>query len=473
MKRILVNFFLIISYTLMVSNSWGTTDTVIVSAEGLVDPNAEMYKYDKGLMIDDLRNDAKKQALEKVVSIYIDSTTLVENYMLVNDRVLTKSQGLIKKIIKESQPWLGKDGFMHLLIKAEIFKGNTREALKALSAQNRAIKLKEAGNPRISVAITVKDAQRDSATLPIRSEIAENVFKKQMAEFGYRVWSLEVAEGINQGLEKRSTLRGNKNLAAFYATRQLADFSIVGTVKFQPIIIRMKASGLKIKKYALNSWTVKCYNPHTGEELYFNNKIPKSKSWASEDMALRDIGKMISDEFSTEFFTSHLASDISTYQLIIEGLPSYDTGALFKKELIGLRPVLNVDFRSFDLDGVALYEVEFTGNRNHFTETINNAVIKPLNMKFGETVFQLAAVQGQVVQLRFNSNKNSAAVTSEFEETVPSSLASAPAGRLKALAQTKESRERISKINPVLPADSQNEFSSGSPSARNSAIGNF
>lgn len=43
----------------------------------------------------------------------------MENYTLIKDRVLTKSKDLIKWLIKESDPWIGKDGFAHLLMKDE------------------------------------------------------------------------------------------------------------------------------------------------------------------------------------------------------------------------------------------------------------------------------------------------------------------------------------------------------------------
>ncbi|MGB8146675.1 MAG: hypothetical protein WCF05_16130, partial [Chromatiaceae bacterium] len=53
-------------------------DTITVTAEGLADPNAETYQRDKGLLIDDLRQDARRQVIEKAVGAFIDSTTLVE-----------------------------------------------------------------------------------------------------------------------------------------------------------------------------------------------------------------------------------------------------------------------------------------------------------------------------------------------------------------------------------------------------------
>jgi len=105
------------------------TETLVVSAEGLADPGAEIYKSDKGLMLDALRQDAMRQCVEKAVGTMVESSSLVENFTLVQDRVLTHSKGLIKRVIKQSDPWLGEDGFMHLLVKAEVYLGQVKEAL--------------------------------------------------------------------------------------------------------------------------------------------------------------------------------------------------------------------------------------------------------------------------------------------------------------------------------------------------------
>ena len=423
-------------------------DLVTVTAEGLLNPDSEVYSQNGDLMIDDLRNDARKQAIEKVVAMYVDPAELNGNYLLVNDMVLTRSPTLIKEIVEESEPWRGKDGLMHLRVKARVSTAATREALKSLSKENRSIKLKEAGSPRISVAITIKDAQRDSSTPPMRSEVAENVFKKQMSGFGYRVWSEKVAQDIGKQMARRSEAGGNEKLSTFYATDTASDFRVVGSVKFQPVFITMKASGIKMKKYSLNSWTVKCYNTRTGEELYFNNKIPKSKSWASEDQALGDVGKMISDEFSADFFEQHLASPHTGYQLTVEGLPSWDTGDLLRNELVGLRSVLDVNFRSFDLDGIALYEIQFGGDRSNFPQAINRDVIKPLNQKLGERCFRLASVQGNTVRLLFRSKKSEDDIVAGFENAPPSSLTGTSVERIAELSQSNTVVQSIQKINP-------------------------
>jgi hypothetical protein len=122
-------------------------DTIVVTAEGLADPNAETYARDKGLLVDDLRRDARRQAVEKAVGVFVEGSTLVENYVTIEDRVLSETQGLIKRVIKESKPWVGEDGFAHMLIKAEVYLKGVEDALKTMSRQTRVSYIREYGNP--------------------------------------------------------------------------------------------------------------------------------------------------------------------------------------------------------------------------------------------------------------------------------------------------------------------------------------
>ncbi|MCK5437054.1 MAG: hypothetical protein KAI90_03530 [Desulfobulbaceae bacterium] len=421
--------------------------TIVVSAEGLADPNAEVYSRDKGLMIDSLRQDARRQVIEKAVGMYVDSTTLVENYVLISDRVLTHSKGIIKKIVKESTPWLGDDGFMHILLKAEVYISSIKDALQDMSRTEKINLIKEHGNPKISVAITIRDAKRGSHVKPERSLIAENILKEHFSKFGYRVWSEDITDKLKIEVAERKALNSHETTLSITGLKA-ADFTVRGETKFKELNVTLRASGLTITKYALTSWTVSCVDNNTGEEIYFNNKVPRNKSWSDEDAALEDIGKLIGKEFSQGFFEGHLMRSSKIFQLQVYGLPDYDTGTMFKKEMIGLRSILNVDFRNFDAQGLSVYEVEFAGTRGNFNEIVNNTVVKPLNMKFEEKVFKLISAQGEVVKINFQTEGDMNELLKKFNTMPPASLANATPERLKDLIHDKSTMTKVAAINP-------------------------
>lgn len=412
-------------------------ETIIVTAEGLVDPNAEIYKKDKGLMVDDLRRDAQRQAVEKAVGVYVESSTLVENYLLIEDKVLSKSKGLIKQILEQSAPKLGEDGLMHLQIKAEVFITEVRNALQSLSRESRLSLIKERGNPTISVAVVVRDAKRSADDVPENSSIAENILKEHFVNFGYRVWSETYTQLLRQ------------DAGAAKSNRRVADFSVIGEAKFKETSITLKASGLQVTKHVLTSWTVKCLNNHTGEEIYFNNKVPKNKSWADEDQALEDIGRLIGEEFSKDFFEAQLMKPSQRYQVQLTGLPDYDTALLFKNEFNGLRNILNADLQNFESDGLSLFEVETSGGGN-LAQVINSTVLKPLNAKLEGPQLKLVSQHGNVVRIALDGGAQADVLQKSLQHSPPASLATAAPERIKKLTQDKALLEKVGRMNPDL-----------------------
>jgi serine/threonine-protein kinase len=84
--------------------------------------------------------------------------------------------------------------------------------------------------------------------------------------------------------------------------------------------MKLEASGLVVTKYALNGWTIKCIDRATGEEIYYNTKIPTGQgSWASEAEALKAIGTNIANEFSRDFFLAHVTVSGRRVTLRIDG----------------------------------------------------------------------------------------------------------------------------------------------------------
>ena len=414
----------------------GPVDTIIVTAEGLADPNADIYKKDKGMMVDDLRLDARRQAVEKAVGIYVESSSLMENYLLIEDRVLSKSQGLIKQIISQSSPKLGKDGLMHMHIKAEVFLSDVKQALDSLSKQGRISLIKEHGNPSISVAIVVRDAQRGSETPMENSPIAENILKDQFVNFGYRVWSEEYTKLIR------------REAGAKKSSRRVADFSVLGQAKFKRASVTLKASGITLTKHILTSWTVKCINNHTGEEIYFNNKVPRKKGWADEDQALEDIGRLIGQEFTKDFFEGHLMQPSQIFEVQLTGLEDYDTALLFQDEFSGLRPILNVELLDFNADSFSRYEVECISSGKNFMRIVHSGVIKPVNLKLNGPKLKLVSHHGNVVKIAVIQGEKPVPVQEAISANPPASLASASPERVEKLIQNKDILKKVAKMNP-------------------------
>jgi hypothetical protein len=92
-------------------------------------------------------------------------------------------------------------------------------------------------------------------------------------------------------------------------------------VSLKHLSATLPASGLNIEKVALTSWTIRAVDPNTGEEVYLNTTIPDKRSWATEDQALQEIGRLIGSRFSREFFLQYFDFGTRNVRVRFKGLP--------------------------------------------------------------------------------------------------------------------------------------------------------
>ena len=356
-------------------------DTMTVTADGVADPKADIYAKDKGLMMDHLRADAKRNAVEKVVGCYVTSETLVRNFEVIKDQVLSQSKGFIKQILEEQPLRTDGEGLVHLTIKAEVVVSDLKTALTELSQTQRVQLLVEKGNPIICVAFGLLSAKQPELGRR-RSEIAENIFKERLAEFGYRVWSLEEGKANRKG-----------------------DFLVEGEAKIGEDKLKSHYNELEINQTVLTSWTIKCKDMRTNEEIYFNNKVPENARWANEDQAIKEIGQMLGQEFSKDFFDSQLSKPTRICQMEIVGLPDYDAGVMVKNEFVGLRQIVNVELRDFDVEAGSVFEVELADADKNLAGIVQSGVVAGLNKKVGYPALKVVSAKGNRIKLTYAAGK--------------------------------------------------------------------
>jgi len=195
--------------------------------------------------------------------------------------------------------------------------------------------------------------------------------------------------------------------------------------------IRLEASGLPVTKYTLTSWTVKCVDLATGEEIYFNTALPKGVgSWASEEEAIKAIGAGIADEFSRDFFLQHGNVASNKVTLNVEGMPNSAAEEALARELIGLPSVIAVTPGASAKPRVFALQLSGSGSAG---DLVAIGVLKPLNAMLGQPCFALGATSGETVTVTFDKACADATVLSRFESNPPAGLYGAPLSRQKSV----------------------------------------
>jgi len=381
---------------------------VIISALGLADPKDPRFNGDMGAAQAEARADAKRQLVEKVLALYVDKNSLDKNYAIIERKLLSQSGMFIKTVLQESAPTTGKDGLLKTETRAVLKVRDVQKSLNQLSRDERIDFIRNNGDPKVSLQMTVANADTAQALPPARSQLAENVLKERIKSFGFRVWS-------------------NEGEATTGPNAKTADFLIQGEAKVKQLSAKLPASGLTVTKTVLTSWTVKAIDKASGEEIYLNTITPKGQSWATEDQALSDIGKLMGEEFSKNFFLQHFNFGVRKTSLTVSGLPDAQTARLLLRELRGVRQVLDVQL----IADTGKFQLQLA--EGSAADVVQDAIIRPLNAKLGQNCFAFASASDGEISMSFASACADVAVRDKLETAPPAGLLNAPASRGKPL----------------------------------------
>lgn len=382
--------------------------TLIISALGLVDPKDPKFNGDANAAQSEARADASRQLVEKALALYVDKSSLNKNYAVLEQKLLSQSGSFIQTVLHEGAATSGKDGLIETETRAVIKMRAVQKSLNQLSKDERVDFIRNNGDPKVSINMSIANADTAQILPSARSVLAENVLKERIKSFGFRVWSSDAQQ-----------LTGPK--------AQTADFAIQGEAKLKQLSMKLQASGLTVTKTVLTSWTIKAVDKNTGEEIYLNTIMPKGQSWTSEDQALADIGKMVGDEFSKGFFLQHFTFGTRKTNLKITGLPDKQTTDLVLRELRGIRQVLDVQW----LPDIGKFQLQLADGSA--SDIIEEAVFKPLNTKLGQACFALAGSSGSDVNATFASGCATGAARGKLESAPPAGLLNAADSRGKSL----------------------------------------
>ncbi|MCB1893062.1 MAG: serine/threonine protein kinase [Rhodocyclaceae bacterium] len=397
---------------------------MVISALGLADPSNPRYQQekggDRGLLNADLREDAKRQLVEKAIGLYVEQGSIAKNYRLVRDRLLVRSGDFIQAVLEEQPPQLGKDGLMSLATRATVKVRDVQKSLNQMSQEERIDFIRNNGDPKVSVAITTRSADADPAAPAVRSALAENLLKERIQSFGFRIWNDETQKGA----------KGS------------ADFAVSGEAKFKKLSAKLAASGITVEKFVLTSWTVKATDKMSGEEIYYNTQIPEKTSWATEDEALRDVGRLIGEEFSKGFFLAHFNFVGQKVRLRLQGLPNKDTAQMLMHELDGLRSVLRAkQVSSSAVD--AVFDLELSGGLANPADIVQAGVLGPLNRKLGRQCFNVGGATSGEIVASFEPGCSDPAVLSRLDSLPPAALIEAPQTRREAVVKNPETLKKL------------------------------
>ena len=372
-------------------------DSAVISAVGIAAP------ADAGAGRDGAAHavwaDAQQQLIAKAAALYVQPSSLNANYAIVRTKLLAHSGDFIKTVLDQDAPQTSPDGVTFGIMRAAVSVRDVQKTLNQISHDERVDFIRNNGDPKIAVSVRTWNPDAEAATGPQPSAVAENILKEHIHSFGFAVVDAERA-------------------------KPPADFRVEGEVRFKKLSAKLPASGLTIEKFVITSWTVKATDAKSGQEIYHNTTIPEKQSWATQELALQDVGHLIGAEFSQSFFLQYFDFKPKNARLRFSGLPPGAANAVLD-EIDGNLIVLNAALDP-KAGGDVVIDAQLSAGTSALSDLVQQSLLVPLNKKMGANCFTLlAGDQAAELHIAFDSACTTPAAMSRLQAAPREALAAA------------------------------------------------
>jgi serine/threonine-protein kinase len=276
-------------------------------------------------------------------------------------------------------------------------------------------------------------------------DICNAEIQNRLKHFGYKVISEDDAVSLQEERLKLMLTKGFSQEIANVFVKKPSDISVTGMIKLKRSP-KIEVAGVEVQTTLLTAWSLEAVDNHASEVIFSENfRPPRGTAYNDEDEAIMEVGRKVGNLFSRDIFKDYVLRPSHDILVTFAGIRERDLAKMMKKELLGLRSVLNVNFREFLSGGETVFEVEFGGSRENFSDVLDGVILEALNRKYGARTFAIQEEHGDVVRITVDGE---GAVTRErMEQGVPTQLTGAVAeGRIKEVVKSPELLSRYEEL---------------------------
>lgn len=348
-------------------------------------------------------DDALRKAVEQTLGTYIDAQTKVENYMVVEDRILNWSRGYVKnyQILSEGKK---TPETYEALIQATVDMTNL--ASDADAVQNL---LQGMGNPRVMIMIDESNVGETSTQyhyFEVNMTASETAMNNKFLEKNFSVVDPATIRSNKQRDAIVAAINGDTKAAQSLAQALDAEVIITGKA-IAKVATGINLGGMKSCQANLNARVV---DADVGTIIATSSKhaaYPHIDEVTGGTMAIEKAANALADELITKILEKWRSRfySLNDVKLIITGLESYTEAANFKNALqFTARGVKMVNQRNV-AGGTAEFDIKISGNAEQLARELDQRAIGDYNLAV------TGATQNKVtlraVRARTNANPDS------------------------------------------------------------------
>ena len=305
-----------------------------------------------GMTHDAALSAAKRDAVEKGVGVIVASETLVKNFVVAEDRILSKANGFVKTY-EELSSSQGPDGLFTVTISAVV-----TDILDELVKDQLALDLllSWVRHPRFMIMLSEQNI--DDPT----SIVAETEIGRLLGAKGFDIVSPSQTEALKQRNVNLASIQENPDQAAGMAAEFGAEYIILGNASSKAVTHPMLGTRLS-GQANISAQVIRADNAQVLAQETFHGKSTHIDAHTAGVNALKEAAGKLSEYLLAETVKrwSLEQSNVRLLTLRISGI-TYQTRRqiieTLKSEIEGIR---SVDQRSFSAGTVTL-AIQYTGS---------------------------------------------------------------------------------------------------------------
>lgn len=334
--------------------------------------------------------DAMRNAVQHALGAMVSSESIVENFVLIKDRILTKVDGYVRHYDIVNQSCSGTD--CSVTISAQV---ETMELADDVAALANILPMMN--YPTVVVAFSQKTLGQDLQNVGLDMSTVEQTFYKVLSEKGFRLADASAlqAESLRQSMLMEMT--GNQAGKALEAASHLAQVMVSG----QAVLQDNGASPYNEKLHSYGAFlTGKVYETGTGKMLTSGSReanVPHHSFAIGTQMAAQKAAEKLADELAGNIVKGWLQACYNEHDvtLIVEDVPFGKVDALKSAIMKNVKGALRVSQKSF-LRGRAELAIGWQNcNTQRLAGMLDGLVI-------GKDSLQIVEAQGNSIRVAYS-----------------------------------------------------------------------
>lgn len=363
----IINFKLIVIVFLVTGiyiTSAISQNTIDFTAEGV----ATVFSGDKGLARDQAIDDALRKAVEQGLGTFVQSSTLVENYQVVSDNILSWSEGYVKNYNVLSEGLIDETTYQ-VKIQAQLQMSDMQSDWESVQSI-----LDQMQNPRVLIIMDEKNIGQSYDQyhfLSVDMTSAEAALINKFLEKGFDVIDAATMRANVKRDQAAAAASGNSTVAASIARSLGAEVVITGKA-IAKVATGINLGGMKSCQANLTARVIKAdiasiiatssehaAYPHIDEVTGGTKAIEKAANKMGDELISK-----ITKKWKDEFYKS------TTIKLVVDGIQSFTQVNDFKTTLkYHVRGIKNIYQRNYS-DGRVELDIKITGNANQLAREL-------------------------------------------------------------------------------------------------------